>query len=89
MSYTDNWNDDWRDELKSDHYDCWERLCDCRNLRRDLMVMAKLMKKYNLGKDPQDVLDRILEWVTDWNSQVNLYPDDEEYDQMLKQLREN
>ena len=56
MSYTDNWNDDWRDELKSDHYDCWERLCDCRNLRRDLMVMAKLMKKYNLGKDPQDVL---------------------------------
>lgn len=81
-----DWNNDWREELKTDSYPVWERLAECRNTKRDIIIMAKLNYKYNPGKSKEDCLDRILEWVTDWNSQVNLYPDDEEYDEMLKKL---
>lgn len=81
------WNDDWREELKKDNYDIWERLAECRNNRKDIMYMAKLMYKYNLDKTKQDCLDRMLEWVTDWNSQANLYPDsDDEYNKMLASI---
>ena len=81
-----DWNNDWREELKTDNYPVWERLAECRNTKRDIMVMAKLNCKYNPSRSKEDCLDRILEWVTDWNSQVNLYPDDEEYHDMLKKL---
>lgn len=81
------WNDDWRDELKTDDYEIWERLAECRNNRKDIMHMAKLMYKYNPDKEKSDCLDRMLEWVTDWNSQANLYPDStDEYNKMLASI---
>lgn len=81
------WNDDWREELKTDNYSVWERLAECRNTKRDIILMAKLNYKYNPSRSKKDCLDRILEWVTAWNSQDYLYPDDkEEYDEMLKKL---
>jgi len=81
------WNDDWREELKKDNYDIWERLAEYRNNRKDIIYMAKLMYKYNLDKTKQDCLDRMLEWVTDWNSQASLYPGSEdEYNKMLASI---
>lgn len=81
-----NWNDDWRDELKQDNYEVWERLAECRNNRNDIIIMSKLVVKYNPEKSKQECFDRILEWVTDWNNQINLYPVDDEYSKMLKQI---
>ncbi|MEE3344797.1 MAG: hypothetical protein VZS44_11935 [Bacilli bacterium] len=83
----DKWNDDWRDELKNDDYEIWERLAECRNTRKDMIHMAKLVYKYNPSKSKEECLDRILEWVTDWNSQVGLYPETtEEYNDMLNRI---
>lgn len=82
-----NWNDDWRDELKADSYEVWKRLAECRNTKKDIVTMSKLVCKYNPNKSKEECLDRILEWVTDWNNQFNLYPDKEEYDKMLRALK--
>ena len=41
------WNNDWRDELKKTNEGCYIRLCECRNTRNDIIIMAKLVKKYN------------------------------------------
>lgn len=81
-----NWNDDWREELKKDTYDIWERLADCRNTRTDIKIIAKLMYKYNPSKSKEDCLDRTLEWITEWNNQDNLYPDDDTYDKILASM---
>ena len=64
------WNDDWRDELKEKNYGCYERLCECRNTKKDIERMAKLMYKYNKDRvTAEDCLIRMMEWVGDWNSQ--------------------
>jgi hypothetical protein len=68
---SNNWNDDWRDELKTDSYDIWERLCDCVNTRNDVKIMAKLMYKYNKNHTKEECLDRINEWMCA-NSQPNI-----------------
>ena len=82
-----NWNDDWREELKTDYYPVWERLAECRNTRKDIIIMAKLNYKYNRSKEPEECLNRIVEWVTDWNGQsLSLIPDEEEKNEILKQL---
>ena len=31
-----DWNNDWREELKTDNYPVWERLAECRNTKRDI-----------------------------------------------------
>lgn len=66
------WNDTWRDELKSNHHNCWIRLCECRNTFKDVVIMSKLLYRYNPDKLKEDCLDRIIEWVTSWNSQYEL-----------------
>lgn len=63
------WNDNWRDDLEEDMY---IRLCECRNTRTDIFTMSKLVVKYNLDKDTEDCLCRILEWVGDWNNQFEV-----------------
>lgn len=82
----DNWNDDWRDELKENDYNVWERLAECRNNLNDITKICKLMYKYNQGKSKKDCLDRTLEWICDWNNQDNLYPSDEDYVKLLETL---
>lgn len=84
MSY--NWNNDWRDELKENNYAIWERLCECRNTEKDILIMAKLNYKYNPSMGKEECLDRIIEWVTDWNNQYNIDFTKQEYDEMLKNM---
>ena len=64
-----SWNDDWRDELKTVDYGCYVRLCECRNTRKDLLTMSKLVFKYNPTMPAEECVIRILEWVGEWNGQ--------------------
>ena len=64
-----NWNNDWRDKLKKTDYGCYERLCECRNTRKDVIKMAKLVKEYNPTISAEDCLVYMMEWVGDWNGQ--------------------
>lgn len=82
----DNWNDDWREELKKDDYEAWTRLADCDNRRSDIKLYAKLVRKYNPSKTKEECLDRVIQWITDWNSQPELIPDDDEYNKILESL---
>lgn len=63
------WNNDWRDELEKTDYDCYIRLCDCRNIRKDVIKMAKLVKKYNPTRPAEECLIYMMEWVGDLNGQ--------------------
>lgn len=63
------WNNDWRNELEKTDYDCYIRLCDCRNIRKDVIKMAKLVKKYNPAQSAEECLIYMMEWVGDLNGQ--------------------
>lgn len=65
-------NNDWRTELENINYDCYIRLCECRNTRKDIIDMAKLVKKYNPTVDSKECLIYMLEWVGDWNNQYEV-----------------
>lgn len=65
-------NNDWRNELENTNYECYIRLCECRNTRADLYTMSALVKKYNPTVDAEECVDYILEWVGDWNGQYNV-----------------
>lgn len=67
------WNDEWTKELENINYDCYIRLCDCRNKFNDVIIMFELMCKYNPNKSREECLDRITTWVCDWNSQPELF----------------
>ena len=58
------WNDNWRSELESTDYLCYIRLCECRNSRKDMIKMARLMFKYNPWSTADDCLIRMMEWVS-------------------------
>lgn len=81
------WDDDWRYELEKTDYDCYIRLCECRNTRKDIIKMAKLVKKYNYCVPSEECLIRILEWVGDWNGQFEVTDlTREEYDNAIKTI---
>ena len=67
------WNDKWTEDLKCSNYDCWLRLAECRNKASDIKIMFKLMCKHNPDKTKRDCLDRLVDWVCDWNSQLELF----------------
>lgn len=83
------WNDDWRDELKEIDYECYERLCECRNTKKDIEKISKLMYKYNKKRyTAEDCLIRTLEWLGDWNSQFELVDiDKDEYNDILNMVK--
>ena len=82
-----NWNDDWREELKTEDIECYDRLADCHNYRRDILKIAKLMYKFNSSnKTKEECLDRTIAWITDWNSQPHLMLDEEEYVKYLESI---
>lgn len=56
------WNDDWRIELEETDYDCYERLCECRNTKADIYRIARIMYKYNQTTSVEDLVRR-LEWL--------------------------
>lgn len=66
------WNNDWRDELEKTNEGCYTRLCECRNTKNDIIIMSKLVKKYNPTMPAEECLIYILEWVGDWNGQYNI-----------------
>lgn len=80
------WNDDWRQELEREDEPCFTRLCECRNTKRDMFTMAKLLYKYNSDKSAEECLDRICEWVCCWNSQFNMELTEFEYNKYLARL---
>ena len=83
------WNNDWRDELESTNYGCYERLCECRNTKKDILRMAKLVKKYNPDMPAEECLIYMLEWVGDWNGQYNVTDlTKEEYSDMINAIIE-
>ena len=63
------WNNDWRSELEEKDYNCYMRLCECRNTRKDVIKMAKLVGKYNPTQSAEECLIYMMEWVGDWNGQ--------------------
>ena len=82
----ENYNDDWREELKLDYPEVYERFCLAKNTSKDLIVLSKLMYKYNKDKTKEQVLDRVIDWVTGLNNQVSLIPSENEYKKILKLL---
>ena len=84
-----NWNNDWRDELESTNYNCYERLCECRNTRKDILTMAKLVVKYNPEVPAEECSIYILQWVGDLNGQYNVTDlTNEEYSDMINTIIE-
>ena len=80
------WNDDWRSELEIKNSECYERLCECRNTKNDILIIAKLMYRYNQDRTKEDCLDRTIEWITDWNNQIEIYPNEEDYQKILLKM---
>ena len=92
MLYEIKWNDDWRKELEKTKPECYIRLCECRNTKADVILMAKLMYKYNsYNTDPEDCFIRMIEWVGDWNNQFNImdyfYASEENYQKALDKIK--
>ena len=80
------WNDDWRKELRLTNENCYNRLCECRNTKHDILIIAKLMYRYNQDRTKEDCLDRTIEWITDWNNQIEIYPNEEDYQKILLKM---
>jgi hypothetical protein len=77
------WNNDWRKKIDSDIY---LRLCECRNTKHDMLVMAKACQRENPTVAPIDCVIYIMEWVTDWNNQYELELTVEEFDDYVKEV---
>ena len=80
------WNNDWRSELEIKNPEWYERLCECRNTKHDILIIAKLMYRYNQDRTKEDCLDRTIEWITDWNNQIEIYPNEEDYQKILLKM---
>ena len=69
------WNDNWREELKKNRPSCYDRLCNCNNTKRDLIIIARYIYSYNFKNHTrEECLDRAVTWLTSWNNQVELIP---------------
>ena len=80
-------NNDWRDELEKTNEGCYMRLCECRNTRNDIVIMSRLVKKYNPSMPVKECFIYMLEWVGDWNGQYNVTDlTKEEYKEMLDKI---
>ena len=80
------YNDTWREELNQENPKAYDRFCNAKSTRKDLRLIAKLMYKYNPNKSKEECLDRTITWLTDWNNQVNLIPDEDEYHKIIESL---
>jgi hypothetical protein len=64
------WCDDWRNNIPSSML---TRLAECRNKATDVITMATEMHKCNPDKTAEECFERMLEWVGDWNGQLNVF----------------
>lgn len=80
-------NDDWRLELEGSYEDCYLRLCECRNTRKDLEIIASLMYQYNSDKTAEECVEKTLEWVGDWNGQFEVTDlTKDEYEKLIEKV---
>ena len=63
-----------------------QNVIECMNTKNDILIIAKLMYKYNQNRTKEDCLDRTIEWLTDWNSQIEIYPNEEDYQKILLKM---
>ena len=77
------WNDDWRKELSKLYPDCYDRLCECRNIKSDILIIVRFMMWYNKDRKNYEVVNRVIDWLTDWNGQTELIPTQDEYNELL------
>ena len=63
-----------------------QNVIECRNTKNDILIIAKLMYRYNQDRTKEDCLDRTIEWLTDWNSQIEIYPNEEDYQKILLKM---
>ena len=77
------WNDDWRKELSKLYPDCYDRLCECRNIKSDILIIVRCMMRYNKKRKNYEIVDRVIDWLTDWNGQIELIPTQDEYNKLL------
>ena len=81
-----NFNDDWRETINSK---VCLRLCECRNTKNDIFIIAKEMWKFNPDKKFEDCLDRTIEWVLCWNNQYkDLKITKDDCDKWIKKVKE-
>ena len=80
------WNDDWRFELETKNPECYTRLCECKNTKNDILIISRIMYKYNQDRTKEKCLDRTIEWLTDWNNQFELYLSETEYQKILSKM---
>ena len=81
------WNDDWRDAIDDAML---TRLAECHNTAMDVVAMATVMHKVNPLKTAVECFERMVEWVCDWNGQLNvaskIYKDDNSYQWYLSRV---
>ena len=77
------WNDDWRKGLSKLYPDCYDRLCECRNIKSDIPIIVRFMMWYNKDRKNYEVVNRVIDWLTDWNEQTELIPTQDEYNELL------
>lgn len=65
-------NNDFIQYLKNNEPECHLRLCECRNKPSDVILMANVCHEYNPDKTPKECFEYVFEWVTDWNSQLEV-----------------
>lgn len=66
----DKWNDDWRDNIPKSML---TRLAECRNKATDVIVMATEMHKSNPERTAEECFERMVIWVSNWNSQFEIF----------------
>lgn len=85
MANNEYWDLDWKLDLERDNKELMTRLSECCNTAHDLKIIAKIMWRYNRNyHTKEECLDHTISWITDWNNQIGLIPDDEEYKKILE-----
>ena len=57
------WNNSWREKVKTERPVVYERFDDCETTPMDVIVMANAIHEYNKEKTIEECLDYIIEWI--------------------------
>ena len=76
-------NNDWRNKIPTK---VLNRLAECRSTKHDMLIMAKACQRENPNVAPIDCVIYIMEWVTDWNNQIELELTTAEFEHYVKEV---